>query len=84
MNLMILTSEVVQTLFATIKKFQTEIVKLKISQISISIFSINDNMNSSSVLKSEKFSDSFMFSDDRKKLHSFITKLCLKFKKNAD
>ncbi len=41
-------------------------------------------MNLLSVLKSEKFSDSLIFNDDKKKLYSFIIKLCLKFKRNAD
>src|SRR5204862_1430653 len=84
MNFTILTSEVVQTLFTTIRKLQTKIAELKILQTSSFIFSQDDNMNLLLILKSEKFSDSLMFSDDRKKLHSFIIKLCLKFKKNAD
>ena len=84
MNIMILTLKVIQTLFVTIRKLQTEIVKFKISQTSTSIFSIDDNMNSSSVSKSEKFSDLFMFSDNQKKLHSFITKLYLKLERNTN
>ena len=84
MNDMILTFKVVQTLFNMIRELWTEIAKLKILQTSISIFSTDDNMNLSSVLKSEKFSDSFMFNDNWKKLHLFIIKLHLKLKKNAD
>ncbi len=41
-------------------------------------------MNLLFILKSEKFSDSLIFNDDRKKLYSFIMKLYLKFEKNAD
>ena len=84
MNIMILILKVVQTLFTTIKEFQTEIVKLKISQTSISIFSTDDNTNLSSVSKSEKFSDLSMFSDNQKKLCLFIMKLHLKLERNAD
>ncbi len=84
MNLMILISEIIQTLFTIIKKFQTEIIEFKISQISISIFSQDDNMNLLSVSKSEKFSDSFMFNNNRKKLCLFITKLYLKLERNID
>ena len=64
MNVMILTFKIVQTLFNMIRKFQIKIVKFKISQIIIFIFSHNDNMNSLFILKSEKFSDSFIFNND--------------------
>ena len=61
-----------------------KIAEFKVSQITIFNFSQDDNMNLLLVLKSEKFSDSSMFSSNQKKLHSFITKLCLKLEKNAD
>ena len=41
-------------------------------------------MNLLFILKSEKFSDSLIFNDDRKKLYSFIMKLYLKLERNAD
>ena len=64
MNIMILILKVVQTLFTIIRELQIEIVKFKILQTFISIFLTDDNMNSSSVLKSEKFSDSSMFNNN--------------------
>ena len=84
MNITILTLKIVQTLFATIRELQTEITEFKISQTFISIFSTDDNMNLSSVSKSEKFPDPSMFSDNQKKLHLFITKLCLKLERNVN
>ena len=64
MNIMILILKVVQTLFTIIRELQIEIVKFKILQTSTFIFLTDDNMNSSSVLKSEKFSDSSMFNNN--------------------
>ncbi len=61
-NFTILISEIVQTLFTIIREFQIKIVKFKVFWAIISNFLKNDNMNSLSVLKFEKFSDSFMFS----------------------
>ena len=84
MNIMILIFKIVQTLFVMIRKFWTEIVELKVSQTSIFIFSTDNNMNLSSVLKSEKFSDLFIFNDNWKKLHLFITKLHLKLERNVN
>jgi hypothetical protein len=84
MNVTTLTFKVVQTLFAMIRELQTEIAEFKVLWTLISVFSQDDNMNLSSVLKSEKFSDSLMFSDNWKKLCLFITKLCLKLERNAD
>ena len=84
MNDMILISKIVQTLFNMIRELQTEIAELKVSQTSIFIFSTDDNMNLLSVSKFEKFSDLSMFSDNWKKLCSFIMKLCLKLERNAD
>src|SRR6266487_5410077 len=84
MNDMILILEIVQTLFNIIRKLQTEIAELKISQTTISIFLQNNNMNLLLILKSEKFSDLFMFNDDQKQLHLFIIKLHLKLERNAN
>src|SRR5436190_9809284 len=68
MNDMILIPEVVQTLFNMIRELQTEIAELKVSQTATSTFFQDDNMNSSSVSKSEKFSDLSMFNGNQKKL----------------
>ena len=84
MNDMILISEVVQILFNMIRKLWTEITEFKVSWTVIFIFSQDDNMNLSTVSKSEKFSDLFMFDDDQKQLCLFIMKLCLKLERNAD
>ena len=84
MNIMIFIFKVVQTLFITIRKLWTEIIKFKISQTFIFIFSTDDNMNLSSVSKFEKFSDLFMFDDNQKKLCLFITKLHLKLERNVN
>ena len=84
MNVIILILKIIQTLFNTIRKFWTEIAEFKVSQTSIFIFSIDNNMNLSSVLKSEKFSDLFIFDDNWKKLCLFIMKFCLKLERNAD
>src|SRR6266487_178690 len=83
-NLIILTFKVVQMLFTIIRKFQTEIIKFKVSKATISVFSQDDNINSLFILKSEKFSDLLMFSSDQKKLYSFITKFYLKLERNVD
>ena len=84
MNDMILILKVVQTLFNMIRELWTEIAKLKVSWTATSIFSQDDNMNLSSVLKSEKFFNLSMFDNNQKKLHSFIMKLHLKLERNAD
>ena len=84
MNDMILIFKVVQTLFNMIRELWTEIAELKVSQTAILIFLQDDNTNSSSVLKSEKFLNLSMFSDNQKKLHLFIMKLHLKLERNAN
>jgi len=64
MNFTILISEIIQTLFNTIREFQTEITEFKILQIFISNFLQDNNTNSSFISKFEKFLNLFIFSND--------------------
>ena len=86
-NIMALTSEIIQTLFNIIRELRTKITELKVLRVSISI-SHNKNiiliLNYVLILKFEKFLDLSMFNNIRKKLYLFIIKLYFKLKRNIN
>ena len=73
-----------------------EQLQAQINELSsqISIFMLTESASSTDLkevtniiitaAKSEKLSDSFMFNENQKELHFFITKFYLKFSENAD
>src|SRR5436190_22346069 len=83
MNFQNMISEQMQSLFNIIQALQTEVADLKASH-TLTFSSSQENLISIATTKSEKLSDSFMFESNQKKLHSFVTKLCLKFQENTD
>ena len=83
MNLQNMISKQMQSLFNIIWVLQTEVTDLRASHTLI-FSSLQENLTSIATTKSEKLSDLLMFENNQKKLHSFVTKLCLKLQENTN
>ena len=77
-------NQVIEQLQAQINKLSSQISTFMLTESASSI-NLEEIANITvTAAKSEKLSDFFMFNRNQKKLHFFVTKLCLKLSKNAD